>query len=329
MTTPYVIWDLKELKEILKCVVVLAKRYNVQLLFPVKAFPNKKVLSVFSKFGFGFDCSNKYELKLVTGLDEKAVISVTGPMLSKSCAASATYIDVDSENQLSGIDHNKNFGIRLNFNKQNGFAPSRFGISDIDSLKTYHAKFGNRIRGIHLHITDTKDNKFKIPKILRKCAKILSQLDYVNIGGSYDEFSLSEVENLIKGIRKFTNTQILLEMGGWYFKDIGKLYAKIIEIKPMFENRKHITLNVSKHIHCSWANMVYKSNASASAYEKQMYRVYFFGPTCAENDFIETIDTMDEFRIGDILEFSGISCYSYGFNNSFNGIPKIKHYYYE
>jgi diaminopimelate decarboxylase len=325
--TPAMVWDLSLVKKRIKLLTDTLKKYDVDFIFPVKSFPDNKVLGMFAKFGFGFDCSNQNEIGLVKKY-KKSKISITGPLAKTISCNNVDYFDIDSSNQVPKIG---NFGIRFNFNNQNGFAPSRFGVGAISELYVLYDKYDQNMKGIHIHISDDKQQKKKIPDILNAYKNILNKLDYINIGGSWSEFSISELERIIKELREFINikTKIILEAGDFWFNGAGHIIASVIDTKELFDKKFHIFLDISKTLHCGSSTPKYKENLSDEKHSTRKRRVFFFGATCAENDFIDTDLISDGFKIGDKIHLMSITCYAAALNHSFNGIPKIKVLFYE
>ena len=329
--TPYIIWNISKIKKNIADIMRLKEKYNLLLMFPVKASPNEKILNIFNQFGFGFDCSNFGEIKQIDKINPKAIKSLTGPNILSNIATikRAKILDLDSLHQLEHIPDSVKFGLRFNFNKQVGYSPSRFGITDISDIPEYYREYKSRLTGIHLHLSEQYSVKKNIPLIIKKYASIINKLSYMNIGGSYDDFSLKEMERLFKNIRKYINVPIILEMGSFYFKNAISLRTKILDIKEISQDKFYCILNSSALIHCRWSTPQFVYSAEKYNLKRKSQTYFFMGNSCSENDFLTMVKTAEPMFINKEITFDGISCYALAFNQSFNGIPKIKEVFYE
>lgn len=322
--TPFIEWNVDIIKNNIHAIHNLADIYDIKLLFPVKTFPHKKILSLFYSYGFGFDCSNSVEIELVRRHFPKSVISATGPLLTSKDYNKVQYFDISAIHNLESYPKRKK-GIRVNLNKDN-FAPSRFGLCDITDLENICKMYPHQILGIHIHISDIKDKQFI--QILKRHKNTIRHLKYVNIGGSYATLSAKQLKAMFKRLRLIVgcDVEILFEAGDIYFIGASTLYTKVLDINSYFPGKRFITLDVSKHIHCNWSTPQYIDSHHSHA---PRLKTFFFGASCSEQDFMQDCLAPAEIKIGAILKFGKISCYSYGLNTSFNGIPKIRHCFHE
>ena len=79
---PIIIYNLNILKDNIQKILELSNKYNIQFMFPVKSFPNKKIIQIFKEYNFGFDIANFNELSIISDIiNNKTLVSCTGPYL--------------------------------------------------------------------------------------------------------------------------------------------------------------------------------------------------------------------------------------------------------
>ena len=189
---------------------------NLEYIFPVKTFPNSKVLDLFYNSGFYYDVSNKNEENLVKKYKNLIFYS-------------------DPTNKLKN-----NNAIRLYVNNLG----SHFGFTyDGGSYAIYH---------IHISLNKSKNIQKKILKIISHLD--YSKTKYLDIGGSYDSLSYLELYFLLKEIRNIVprNVKILIEAGSMWFKNSGFLISKV-EYINLINQTRFVYVNASRELHTKWS----------------------------------------------------------------------------
>ncbi len=208
--------------------------------------------------------------------------------------------------------------MRINFNSSSNFDKSRFGVD----YTTINDELANQIKYIHFHNSDYRD----IVKCKNICnefnnvLKTFNSLEYINIGGHLEDLSFEEGIQYLNNIRKAIpeSIKLIVELGDFLFKNVGKLYCKVIDAK-YDGNKQLITLNFSKMANQRWVYPEYYSLSN----EKELIDTFFYGSSCCETDLYAEVKSQ-KLEINDEVIFSNISPYSYEWNTSFNGIEKIK-----
>lgn len=312
----YAEYNLAKLKEnILK----LKKNCNdIIFLFPVKCCNNDDVLNLVAKLGFGFDISNNQELKIIEKYLDGRFISASGPLAKElqSYKYSNLHIAVNNIN-----DYKSNLGIRINFNSDNRFDISHFGVDFTKINKTIK----DNLKYIHFHNSD-KRTLHKCEIIENNFIQVIQQcpnLKYINIGGHLEDLSFEEGIHYLKRMREIIPKNIILiaELGDFIFKKVGQLHSKVIDTK--IENETQIViLNFSKMANQRWAYPIYNIKNK----QNKLINTKFYGCSCCETDFF--YEGESELLIeGDEIIFDNISPYSYQWNISFNGVPKINNFF--
>lgn len=255
-------YSLSNIKDNIKYYTDL-KINNIDFVFPVKTFPNDKVLSLFNCNEFYYDVSNLNEEKLIKKYNTLVFYS-------------------DPTNKLK----NKN-SIRL-------YIPhigSHFGLNyDGKSYEIYH-----------LHISLIKDKRIK-NKMLEVISSLdYSKTKYLDIGGSYDNLSYLEIYLFLTEIRNIIpkNVKILIEAGSIWFKNSGFLICKVACINNTNEY-KFVYVNASRELHAKWSVPKYINTSigkndyiicGSTCYEKDLFsHVYNTDIKCGDKIFFSEIE---------------------------------------
>ncbi len=287
---------------------------DINFLFPVKCCNHTSVLELIVDNNFGFDVSNMNEFKLIEKYLDNQFVSASGPLSFELSDCKYHNIHVVSNNFSTFRENN---GVRINFNSNNNFSTSRFGVD----YKVINENVRNEITYIHLHNSDHKNFEQcqKIYDEIQNILKFFPNLRNLNIGGHLEDLSFEDGINYLNIIRKIIPNDINLyvELGDFLFENVGTLYSKVIDIRKD-DNIQFVTLNFSKMANQRWAYPIYNTNSN------NLIKTIFFGCSCCETDiYLET--EAEEFAIGDEVIFKNISPYSYQWNTSFNGVEKMKY----
>lgn len=309
---PRVEFDLSILKN--NITELKTKTTNINFLFPVKCCNHISVLELIVNSDFGFDVSNMNEFMLIEKYLKNQFVSVSGPLSFELMNCKYRNIHIVSNNFSTFKVSN---GIRVNFNSNNNFSISRFGVD----YKKINQSIRNNITYIHVHNSDHK-NFEQCQKIYEEIKKILTffpNLKNLNIGGHLEDLTFEDGINYLNTIREIVpnNIDLYVELGDFLFKNVGTLYSKVIDIRKD-DQIQFVTLNFSKMANQRWAYPIYKTNS------KNLIKTIFFGCSCCETDiYLET--GAEELSIGDEVVFKNISPYSYQWDTSFNGVKKMKY----
>ena len=310
---PKVEFDLLKLKNNITNLKKQTKGIN--FLFPVKCCNHHIVLDIINNSGFGFDISNKNEFKIIKKYLKKQFVSVSGPLSYELNDNSYDNLHVVSNNLST---YRKGNGLRVNFNSNDVFSYSRFGI-DYNLLNNEIKK---NLEYIHIHNSDHRNLK-KCESIYDEINKIIEEfpnLKKINLGGHLEDLSFEEGIKYLNDVRNIVPENIALyaELGDFLFKNVGTLYCNVVDVR--YDNKiQVVTLNFSKMANQRWAYPKYTSNDV----ESENIKTIFYGCSCCETDtYLETYSK--PLMVGDEVSFENISPYSYQWNTSFNGVDKMK-----
>ena len=315
------IYDLKKLKENIVNLQYLKEKYNVQFLFPVKSFPNEKVLGVFSQFNFGYDITNYNEYKLIKPIiSSDTIIFINGYDTSSKTIPGKVFNTCQS---LSQTDKRFN-SIRINTNSISNKNFSRFGVDTSNLTKIDTSRFISL--NIHYFSEDKFNERKKIIRLIKKSLCNLKNIRYIDLGGNWNINDLNWFEETIKYFRKHISNdiQLIFEIGEYWFNDCGYLISKVLDINYI-GNKKIITILGSKECDAKWSqlNLIYPKCENYGNVSN-----VFVGNTCFEKDVLYFTRKNVNLDIGDQIIFGGLNGYSYSWITSFNGLllPEVEFY---
>lgn len=316
-----IIYNLKKIEENIQSLLNINLE-NTEFIYPVKCCHHKEILKLFSKYNFGFDISNLNEYKLIKDYTNNSLISFSSPytnMIDKRSIPNNTILFFNSTENVSINDliSDENLGFRINFNNNENFKQSRFGVEFNKLLE-----FKDHIKNIHFHNCDKHKDKLlpHYKEILSFLINNFKNLKLINIGGHYEYYDKETIISFFKEIRSIIppHIKLVIEGAGIWFEYAIRLETTIINI-----NHVKKTTMVSVDL-CAGANLKW----SWPRYENKLdgnNKVEFYGASCFEDDYICSSETNDLFRIGDLVSFWNISPYSYSWDTSFNGINSPTH----
>lgn len=316
------LYDLNKLKENINNIIYLKEKYNVEFMFPVKSFPNSRVLKLFCNYGFGFDIANENEYILVKNIiNDKTMLSFNGISVQSEKLNDNVIYNINTLEDISKDYYN---GVRINtyFNKKTEF--SRFGISikKLREINTYN------IKSISFHFyNENKIEKINcIKKMLVSCIEKFPCLNYINLGGNWHIIDFENFEKIIIKARKFIDKKfkIIFEVGENWFDNCGYLITKVVG-KNEINNKKIIYINAVKDSVAKWS-VLKPINLNVAKQSKNVCIIS--GNSCYEKDIFSVINGEINLSINDKIVFIGLNGYSYAWCKDFNGsnVPEVIFY---
>ena len=312
---PVMIYDLKQLKINIDQILKFKNKYNIEFIFPVKSFPNYKILQFFYDNGFGFDIANENEFSLIKNIiGENTIISYNGV---NEISEKKKYNNIIYNiNSVESFNEKKFYnGIRINPYKKGKNAFSRFGI-EIGKIMLVP---NDNIISLSFHFYD-ENNMKKLKYILKNIKKYFGKfkkLKYINFGGNWNVLDYKQFENQLIEIRKNidNNIKIIFEVGENWFENCGYLITKVIN-KNEIANKKILYINAVKESVAKWSvlkpiNLNYEINSN--------YITIISGCSCYEKDVFDVLDKDVKISINDKIIFKGLNGYSYAWCKEFNG----------
>lgn len=289
--------------------------HDVCFIFPLKCCTNKQMIEIIYEYADGFDVSNESEYNYIAEyLDNKTICS-TGPLSKELIKKRDVLVAVNSVNSWK-----KNCGIRVNFNDDDNFIKSHFGValSEIPLEITSNSKY------VHFHVSDrrTEEIKRKIMYQIVRVLELFPKLEILNIGGHLTNMSQDEAVSYINCIRGILpqNIKLIVEAGDYFVDRCGFLHCEVIDV--FFNGTLQIVyLNVSKESQLRWSHPRIASKFCKDS--DTLFNTVFYGASCYENDIIAKC-ICSKLKVGDEMVFENITTYSSEWNKSFNGLKEIE-----
>lgn len=347
LDTPTIVYD----QYIIDYIVNLLKRdtknvKNIEICFSIKANSNKEVLKIFKNHGLGVEVASIEELKIAKSIGFNSIYC-TSPGMSKEkieyIYSNNVIFDFDSINQLakwSKYNKNKSIGIRFKPESYKAGLNSRFGISNLNSLKLKELIDKNdlKLKQLHLHIGQKKD-VYQFNNILNEIERnirsldIFDELEKINLGGGIDHlyvenYDINTFWNLIEEFRNRVanvlkkDLHIVIEPGTFLVNLAGFLYTKVINERiNIKENLQELTIDASPFNLLAWSNP--KPIKNTSSYN-ELVNTKIFGPTCYEEDFFNTTQNLPRLVIDDDILYHPVGAYVTSIMSSLHNLEKPK-----
>lgn len=313
---PVMLYDLKQLRVNVDRILEFKFKYNIEFVFPVKSFPNHKILQFFYDCGFVFDVANENEFAMIKDIiKEDTLISCNGvDVISKKKNYNNIIYNLNS---ISSLNNNGFYnGVRINSYKNRKTDFSKFWI-DINKINLVPNK--EDVISISFHFYD--ENKLKNLKYIfndtKKCLDRFENLKYINFGGNWDVLNYNYFEKQLVEIRKNidSNFKIIFEVGENWFDNCGYLIAKVIGENEI-ANKKKFYINAVKDSVAKWfvlrpINLKYEDNNN--------YITIISGCSCYEKDVFSVLNKSVSLSMNEKVVFLGLNGYSYAWCKEFNG----------
>lgn len=297
-----------------------ARCEGIYFAFPVKCCNEPKVLRLVSEMFMGFDVSNKNEYQIIKQYDDGRLICSSGPLSYELSGVSNVLVAANSMKRWDGKS-----GIRINFNSDERFADSHFGI---DYLKL-DKNVIDRVSYVHFHNSDHR-NYEKCECVLEHIYNIIKKfnnLKILNVGGHLENLTFEEGVSYIQNVREIVppKIKVIVEVGDFLFKESGVLFCKVIDC--YFDGKSQVViLDFSKMANQRWVYPILCEDSMDMGGNRESFDTVFYGCSCCEVDvFLQT--SCKKYDVGEEVIFQNISPYSYQWNHQFNGIAGIEFYF--
>ncbi len=351
MATPAYYISTQTVKENFRKVKLICDKHDLLPFFSFKAFPTILDMPFLEseQAKINFDVANHAELsylleKLSPAELSGRAISITGPMINNHLAfkkalelmrtsAADCYINVESIQMIEELAQEiaqqpqVKVGVRIAWDDlTDQKVPSRFGAS-LPSADVFAHLLKLGLKGFHFHSPSTKDRHSYIrlvEKLKATYGELLGKLEYINFGGSIPGGSLAELEAILIAMRDIApqSIKIQIEPGALFFGGAILFASRVCGTQFFAERPMHvITLDASRECHLKWTNPCIVPPENVSADEEQAPTL-FGGAACFELDVFKVCYWPKQHlpKVGDLVFFESVSCYSVAWNTSFNGI---------
>ena len=345
---PRLLFSRAVLRERMRFLAGLEKRYGAMFLMAVKSGPHPSLLELSRLHLSGFDVSNHNEYSLLSdSLDSKAVF-LTAPTLPGGLddflsKGNELCVMLESREQFKQLIENKqplDFGLRLDSvsllkrtdrNDGMSYPGSRFGFSvrDVRLLGSIlSASSKHRFRGFQIH-HGGEQNTFQTyvtlaEETMRLTSELAVELEYLDLGGGLHTLGCDGLENLLLRLREIvpSETRLVFEPGRFLTQHAGCAVARVESIS-LRDGATNCAIDLSKDCHLRWSSPELIVPEERNAPDTV---VRIFGPTCAEGDFLGQFAVQmwggrkSLFQPGNLLLFGNVTGYSVAWNTGFNGV---------
>lgn len=247
-----------------------------QYYYPVKACPEKKMLTAALKAGAGLDLCSEGDVLLAQevrrlGKQWSFTSAHVTPSLLQHLVEAGAVFDADSISQamewreLGG----EVCGLRITTADGTSDYGIKFGIraSDIADAVAYLEQSGLRVSGLHIHESHINGSFDQISKRLISTLSevdrwVLQKVQYFNMGGgwpialSHNTFD-AEIASFVEGLRKSLaglgfSGRLVAEPGEWVAGPAGYWVARVTAMKehPLSPNRRISILDTATPVPC-------------------------------------------------------------------------------
>jgi carboxynorspermidine decarboxylase len=314
------------------------------VLYSVKALSIPAILEIIAKHVDGFSASSLFEARLAREiLGKGGTVHLTSPALSEpevqEISNYADYVTFNSMSQWSRLHKgnwkNVRFGLRINpglsFIKDDRYNPCRKGSKlgiPIDALHQY-LDSGDAdlkgISGIHFH-TNCESRSVNplletVIHVSERLKNILSQLEWINLGGGYQYDEIRDGNPLIQAIdhlRKNFHLKIFLEPGEAIVGRAGFLITSVLDIIESDGHKIAIVDSTVNHMPQVFEYQYEPSLVGSAPDDKHPYLIA--GRTCLSGDLFGEYRFSRPLEIGSRLAFTFAGAYSLVKAHMFNGV---------
>ncbi len=323
---PRIEFDLAKIENRMKRVSAHARRNHVRMLFPVKSFPAPQVLKLAARYLDGFDVSNRAEYQLIRKFASRGKdIWVSGPVHEVPSHPFKNRLKV-AANSTDAFFHSrsKKFGaLRINASTiLKRVDEGRFGASFREALNAPVDSFSVHMGFQSTTVEDLMRMFLKFHELSKK-----RKIQSVNFGGGWERLSEDDAKWLMTEIgRRKPNFQVFFEPGRWWSQDAGVIETEILDVRT-HPDGWDVTLSGSRMAHLKWSQLRLNKIPRQITNARTKKSIRFFGPTCAEDDFLLKIAgkiTDPSKCVGQTISLEGVCGYSFAWNTGFNGFAPAR-----
>lgn len=342
MKTRYII-DLDELEATAKVAKENADRLGVHLLMALKSFPLPAAFPTLTKYVEGFTCSGLFESKLARvnsdSPNAKREVHVHAPAyqedeIDELCEV-CSHIVFNSLSQLKLFGARaKAKGVSVGLRINPGFSSadclkydpccpdSRFGVL-LEELEAADPELLKLIDGFHSHALCegyAEDFAGMVEALAEKFGPYLKGLKWLNLGGG-------EVINdpafatprAVAAVEKLKVPLIYIEPSEYLVRYSGYLEAHVLDV--IHREKDIAVLDISASCHATDLVLFdMKPDVVTPAQVEEGKTTILGCVSCLAGDVLGEYKFAAPLKVGDIVTFGGLGCYSFAQQSWFNGI---------
>ena len=342
--TPAFVYDESKILRSVQLLKGVRAKTGCKILFALKSFSVAEALHLMALHVDGFSASSLFEAKLARDVigNQKSVHITTpglGPDEIDDIAELCDYISFNSLSQWERyhkkVSRKTSCGLRINpqlpFVKDKRYNPcrkySKLGVplNKLSEMSNNGSKPIKDIKGLHFHTNCESTNFDHLLRTVQHTdaylARLLGQVDWVNLGGGYLFDNAQNSEKLIEAVallRDKYDVEVFFEPGRAIVGSAGYIISTVIDI---FENdgRTIAVLDTSVNHMPEVFEYQYKPDIMQESTNGK-YRYTLAGATCLAGDLFGEYRFHDPLEIGSRIVFEDMGAYTLVKAHMFNGV---------
>ena len=333
--TPYYLIDEQRLLRNLRKVQFLRQCAGVKVVLALKCFSTWPVFPLMSQYMDGTTSSSVYEARLGREEFGKEVHAYSVAFSKKDLAEVAGFANKVIFNSLSQLHRfhssvsHLDIGLRINPRISYSQYPladparrySRLGVADYSQV----LESAHRINGAMFHYNcenpDYENFSSHLDAIAERFAKLLSNLQWVSLGGGIDftsnDYPIERFAEKLAGFSRRFDIQVYLEPGEAVVSDTTSLVATVLDI---VENEVDIAI-VDSSVEAHMLDLLtYQASADIEGASQGPYRYLIAGQSCLAGDLFGEGRFDVPLKVGDKVHIADAAGYTMVKMNWFNGL---------
>ena len=344
LETPAFVFDKSRVVKVAQAMAKTRWDSGCRMLYSIKALPFRPVLEWLAPWVDGFAVSSLFEARIAAPLNLPLHITTPGLRLADMteigdlCKFVAFNSLEQSVRLLPLLGHKASAGLRVNpglsFLDDSRYDPcrthSKLGVPLAELAQALPAH-GNRIKGLHLHTLFGSRSFEPLQQTLeliehRLQARLLSSLDWINLGGGYlfeDCHDLHDLGRIAQAWRQRFGVEVFFEPGNALVGRAGYLVATVIDC---FRRDGKAVAVLDTSVNHQPEIFEYQRRPEPGWTEPaEGPTTILAGCTCLAGDVFGEYRFDRSVTVGDRLAFANMGAYSLTKANRFNGynLPSI------
>jgi carboxynorspermidine decarboxylase len=346
--TPGFVLVEKILKQKLEITDKIQNDTNCNILYALKPLVNKNVMQTMIGRVKGFSSSSLYEAKYAREIiGDKGTVHISTPgiipnqihELAEICDCIMLNSYTQYNNYINDLVGKTKLGLRINpqlsYSLDERFNPCRLNsklgmplsfLEMLIELSKTPKNLITGISGIQFHTncdsTDYKNLLDVVDRVIIKLAKILPELEWINLGGGYlleNDINYEPLYEAIYNLQNIYNLKVYFEPGAGFVREAGYIVSTVID-KFIGDGGKTIAvLDTSiNHMQETFEYQFYPDVLDSNINGK--YEYLLAGSTCLAGDIFGCHSFNEPLEIGSKVVFEEIGAYSFVKSHMFNGI---------
>ena len=340
--TPSFVCHVDELQRTASRIRTASCEAGCTLLYSVKANALPGVLAALAPFVDGYGVSSLSEAcaaRRALGDEGRLHLCAVAvpPREVEELADTCDYVTFNSLNQLEQwgpvFAGRASIGLRVNpghsFLDDHRYDPcrrhSKLGVS-LDDLAAAGDRIAPLIDGLHIHSNCDSTNLGELLETVRvldsRIGSVLSQVEWVNLGGGYLFGEGAKVAPLAKAtslIRDRQGAEVIIEPGAAFVRDSGYVVSEVLDLFTS-DGKEVAVLDTTVNHMPEVFEYQFRPEVLGHS-DEGAYEYVLAGMSCLAGDVFGEYRFDEPLRVGSRVVFTDAGAYTIVKANTFNGIP--------